>query len=190
VPSLLITTSRRPSNRVRSFVRDLMTVLPDSERFNRGGMSFDELTARIRQSGARAALIVGTSRGNPKQIQFVFPAGHSALSILIESAVLRREVLRSGGPRISGLHGITVNSSPTDNARDVAGMVADLLEMPLHEFQKVDPVGEGGLNRAIIRFQDVAGDKLIWTHYHAYDGTEIGPRMRIFSVRRSPNHES
>ena len=189
MPSLLITTSRRPSNRVRTFVRDLMTILPDSERFNRGGMSLEELTARIGQSGARAALIVGTSRGNPQQIQFVFPAGHSALSILIESAVLRREILPSGGPRINGVFGITVNPSPTDNAQDVAGMVAELLELPLLVSQKVDPVGEGGLNRAIIRFQDVVGGKLIWTHYHAYDGTEIGPRIRIFSVRRNPNHE-
>jgi len=167
-----------------------MTVLPGSERFNRGGMSLNELSARIRQSDARAALIVGASRGNPQQIQFVVPTGHPLLSILIESVVLRREVLPSGGPRINGIYGITVNSSPTDKASDVAEMVAEVLEMPLHESEKVDLAGEAGLNRVIVRFQDVAGDKLIWTHYHAYDGTEIGPRMRIFSVRRSPNDES
>ena len=65
MPSLLITTSRRTSNRVRSFSRDLWSVLPGTERFNRGGMGLTELVSRIHNSGAQAALVISIWRGNP-----------------------------------------------------------------------------------------------------------------------------
>ena len=47
MPSVLITTSRKTSNRVRTFVRDLWATIPDSERFNRGGLGLKELAARM-----------------------------------------------------------------------------------------------------------------------------------------------
>lgn len=189
MPSILITTSRRTSGRVRSFTHDLMTVLPNSERFNRGGMSHAELVARTKQSGARALIIVTSSRGNPRELEILSPAGDTILSALIESMQLRREVLASQGPRINGLREIVVSSSPGRQTQQIADLMSSLLETPLSRSGKVVQVGGEGANRAIMRFEDLPQDRLIWTCYHASDGVEIGPRVRIFSVRRHLSNE-
>jgi hypothetical protein len=63
------------------------------------------------------------------------------------------------------------------------------LETPLNRSGKVVRVGGEGANRAIMMFEDLPQDRLIWTFYHASDGVEIGPRVRIFSVRRHMSNE-
>jgi hypothetical protein len=68
--------------------------------------------------------------------------------------------------------------------------MSSLLEVPLKLSENVVPVGEKGMNRAIMRFSDLPQGRLIWTHHHAYDGTEIGPRIRVLSVRRLGSDES
>lgn len=189
MPSVLITTSHRTSNRVRSFTRDLMSVLPGSERFNRGGMSLEELAARTKQSGAKALLIVTILRGNPHELQVLSASGTTVLSALIESAQLRREVLPSRGPRINGLSEIVIGSPCSTQAQQIGETMSSLLDAPLMAPGSVGPIGEKGINRAIMEFHDLPQGRLIWTHYHAYDGMEIGPRIRIFSIRRPVPYE-
>ncbi len=188
MPSVLITTSRRTSNRVRSFTRDLMSVFPNSERFNRGGMSLEELIARTKQSGAKAVLIVSISKGNPHELSIISATGDTMLSALIDSVQLRREIHPSQAPRINDILEIEVGDSPSAQARQISEMMSSLMEVPLKASGSVAPLGEQGVNLAIMRFVDISQGRLIWTYHHAYDGIEIGPRIRVFSVRRiTPN---
>jgi len=167
-----------------------MSVLPNSERFNRGGMSSGELVARINQSGAKAVLMVTILKGNPHELRIISGEGTIQLSVLLESVQLRREIQPSQGPRINGLLEIVIGSSPSVQTKQVAEMMSSLLEVPLKVSENVVPVGEQGVNRAIMRFVDLPQGRLIWTHHHAYDGVEIGPRIRVLSVRRLVSNES
>ena len=182
MPSILITTSRRTSNRVRSFVRDLWTVLPGTERFNRGGMSIAELSSRIKQSKASAAIVVSLYKGNPRSLQILSPDGEQLMEVRMEMAKLRREVTSLRNPKMHTIHSITVQSGAGEQTRAIAEMLSKLLDTPIAESTVIVAVGSEGMNKVGVWLQDLPNGKTLWTYYHAKDGLEIGPRMRITSV--------
>ncbi len=68
---LLVTTSREPSRRVRSFTKDLCASLPHSVRVVRGKATYAELAARASSLGAYGVLVVLERRGNPSALLFM-----------------------------------------------------------------------------------------------------------------------
>ncbi len=184
--SVLITTSRRTSNRIRSFIRDLSVVLPDSERFNRGGTSRSELVARIKSSGARAALVVTMYKGNPGRIHVVMPSGEDRFIIYLEAAVLRREVCRGLKQEVSGLSALAVKYGSSGMTQRLGELVGTLLDWPAVRSERV-PVDPGAPAGAVVMwFQDLRGERTLWTHYSARDGTEVGPRIRVRAISGPP----
>lgn len=187
LPSLLITTSRKTSNRVRSFARDLWIVLPNTERFNRGGQGLSEIAARVKQTGAHAALIISMWKGNPSILSFTSSAEEELASIKVEMAMLRREV-NTTKKRINGVTGIFVESSSSDKTRALGEMLASFLDLELVEVSHLDTTTQKP-GWSLIWLQDAPSGKILWTHYHTTDGTEIGPRIRVTSLRRGENDE-
>ena len=187
LPSLLITTSRKTSNRVRSFARDLWIVLPNTERFNRGGQGLSEIAARVRQTGAHAALIISMWKGNPSILSFTSSAEEELASIKVEMAMLRREV-NTTKKRINGVIGIFVESNSSDKTRALGEMLASFLDLELVEVSHLDTTTQKP-GWSLIWLQDAPSGKILWTHYYTTDGTEIGPRIRVTSLRRGENDE-
>jgi U3 small nucleolar ribonucleoprotein protein IMP4 len=66
----LITTSRRPSRRTRSFLKEFSLILPGSYRVNRGKFSFRGLLAEALVHNCRGIIIINTYKGNPGSIDF------------------------------------------------------------------------------------------------------------------------
>ncbi|TFG33669.1 hypothetical protein EU527_07220 [Candidatus Thorarchaeota archaeon] len=189
MPSLLITTSRRTSNRVRTFARDLWSVLPGSERFNRGSMSVEELISRIRQSGAKGALIISIWKGNPRELTLLSPQGDEILKIRIDSALLRRETNQTFKGRLDGIESICVKSGSSSKVVKIAEDFASILDLSIQEHQ--NPIElETETNKVALWFDDVSGGKILWTHYATRDVIEIGPRIRISTVWRGTENES
>ncbi len=143
-----------------------------------------ELVARIRQSGAKMALVVSIWKGNPRILQFVSPTGENLLTLKIESTALRREISSSKGLRISSVRTVTVGKDSSDVAKQFAGFIAALLDHRVVESDGPTSVGRGGSNMVEIRIEDLGGGKILWTHYHTLNAQEIGPRIRIVEIRR------
>lgn len=61
----LLTTSREPSPRTRSLIKDISSLSANIVRLNRGKMTFKELLSRAFSVGAKTLVIVGEMRGNP-----------------------------------------------------------------------------------------------------------------------------
>ena len=187
LPRLLITTSRKTSNRVRTFARDLWTVLPNTNRFNRGGQGLSEIAARVRLSGAHAALIISMWKGNPSILSFTSPTEEELASIKVEMAMLRREVSTSK-KRINGVAGVFVESNSSDKTRSLGDLLAFFLDLELVEVPLLDTTTQEP-GQSVIWLQDTTSGKILWTHYHSTDGSEIGPRIRVTSLRRGENNE-
>jgi len=66
----LLTTSRKPSQRTRSFTRDLVRVIPWSFHFTRGTCSLSDLADELSSLGINRMLIVHEKKGNPSLIKF------------------------------------------------------------------------------------------------------------------------
>lgn len=184
LPSLLITTSRKTSNRVRSFARDLWTVLPSTERFNRGGMGLAELASRVGRSGANAAMVISMWKGNPSLLIFTTSTGDEAATIKMESAKLKREVNPIKNTRIVGTAGVFLKSDSSDKAKELGEVLSTFLNVDLFEADSIETV-EVEKNYSLIWLEDLSSGKILWTHYLSRDGIEIGPRIRVTSVRRN-----
>jgi U3 small nucleolar ribonucleoprotein protein IMP4 len=85
----LVTTSKRPSKRVRSFVKDLAQIF-SYERIVRGKKSSQELRNILMEKGGEGILIVDTKKGNPSRIRVIKNNG-STYQILLKGARLLRE---------------------------------------------------------------------------------------------------
>ncbi len=183
MPSILITTSRKTSNRVRSFIRDLSVVLPDSFRFNRGGMSQSEIVSRIQQTSANAALIVTLSKGNPGSILVLQSDGTQQAEIILESAALRREVEVSSRIRVDMLDSVLYDSESSNRTRNLAVIIASLMDVEPRPAESADYSCRESPNGVRIWFQDLPNERILWTHYSSGNAVEIGPRIRVKSVR-------
>ncbi len=96
---ILITTSRRPSPRTRSFIKDLVGILPNSLKVNRGHLTMEELAILALSKGCDRLVIVGENRGNPSLLRvYKLERGgifKNIVSIKVRGLALSREIKRS-----------------------------------------------------------------------------------------------
>jgi rRNA maturation protein Rpf1 len=144
-------------------------------------MGLGELASRILQAGARAAIVISMWRGNPGDLSFIDSGGSELALIRVESALLRRETLTSGKPKVTSLLSISVRTDSSDSVKSLASLLQSLLDLPVEYHSEPSTVGVAG--QCQLWLESTPSGKIIWTHYHALDGTEIGPRIRIKEVR-------
>jgi U3 small nucleolar ribonucleoprotein protein IMP4 len=98
---LLVTTSREPSRRTRSFVKDLVPAIPHAVRVNRGKATYSELAVRATSLGAYGVLIVLERKGNPSALLYAEPEGlqlRKLFLLKISGVSLLREIPSSQHP--------------------------------------------------------------------------------------------
>ncbi|MFW9844671.1 MAG: hypothetical protein ACFFEV_08850, partial [Candidatus Thorarchaeota archaeon] len=147
-----------------------------------GGMGLTELASRIRQSGAQAALIISIWKGNPGEITLLSSQAKELLKLRLESALLRREIDTSNKGRVGTIEGVGVKIGSSSHVWDLARRFAEMMSLNIEELS--DPAErQTEKNRALLWFEDAPSGKILWTHYNTKDLAEIGPRIRVSSVR-------
>jgi U3 small nucleolar ribonucleoprotein protein IMP4 len=89
---LLITTSRRPTRRTRTLIKELSRVIPGSIKMNRGKMSFDDLKELMIKKGITRLLLIDTRKGNPSRLNFMVLSSKGLkrkLIIIIDGVILQ-----------------------------------------------------------------------------------------------------
>ncbi len=98
---VLVTTSRNPSRRTRSFVKDLTSVVKDVIRINRGKKTFDDLLNIARIYESRGVVIVLERRGNPSALSYYVNNDGELVRVMViklASIKLLREVKEAQRP--------------------------------------------------------------------------------------------
>lgn len=151
-------------------------------------MGLTELISRIRQSGAQAALIISIWRGNPGELTIISSQGDEIIKLRLESALLRREIDPSNKGKVGVLEGVGVKIGSNERVWNLARDFATLLSLNIKEYSDI---AESRTNkkRVLLWFEDAPSEKILWTHYNTNDLTEIGPRIRVNSVRRLSDNE-
>jgi len=85
---ILITSSRRPSRRTRTFLKDL-ALLFNAYRFNRGKSSISDLLSKLKDD--EKLIIIDTKKGNPSRIRVYFKNGIMK-NYIIRKVKLFREI--------------------------------------------------------------------------------------------------
>jgi len=92
---ILLTTSRRPTQRIRTFCRDLVSSFPDITRVNRGKMSIDAVAEKAMELNCDHVVVIGRWHGAPGKIGlYKISLGLAAVSplMIIQNIRLRREL--------------------------------------------------------------------------------------------------
>ncbi|MEM1675804.1 MAG: hypothetical protein QXX35_02185 [Desulfurococcaceae archaeon] len=129
---LLITTSRKPNQRTRSFAKDLASVLPDAFKINRGKKTLLELGLECFRHRSNYLFIIGERKGNPSIIRIYrldkkaeYPLLKQILIFKISSVKLSREIHSS---RVYGIDYMWINYDKclTDNCFHIADLFIDI----------------------------------------------------------------
>jgi hypothetical protein len=127
---IVIGTTRKPTQRIRSFIKELNRVLPNSTRLTRGKQGFNEFCDIAHDLGATRILLVGAFHGNPGRLGFLRFLGESwgfqPPTIIIKSTRLLREYHVDSPQKIKKLY--VVPDTPRDNNK--AEMLAYALGLP------------------------------------------------------------
>jgi len=169
---LVITTSRRPTQRIREFCRDLQRVIPNSIRMNRGKLSMDGLRAKASELGADSVLIVEREKGGPGRITLM-KSDTSGLwshtSVLALSHIRTRREFESKG-RGQKIGAIVAAPSLNSRGRDLVTEISDFLGLSVVEsFSKlrcvIDAYPHNGEVEFVVRIYP--------------EGKEVGPSFTI-----------
>lgn len=92
---IVIGSTRKPTQRVRSFIKELDRAIPQTTRLTRGKQSLADFCEDARDIGASRILLVGAFHGNPGRLGFLHFVQDSWLfnppTILLKSVRLLRE---------------------------------------------------------------------------------------------------
>ena len=167
---VIVTTSRRPNNRVRSLVKELCLTLPKAVKLNRGHLSMGELAREAMILGAERVLIVSSRKGNPGIIRIYSVEPKEALlrnivSFKVKGVSLAREAGRGypgGKPR-----GVYVSTDRTLTSREFG----EALRIGLGASAAPEP----GFLEARVR---KAGRSTVLLSFR-YDNRPVGPRLLL-----------
>ncbi len=97
---IVVTTSRSPSQRTRSFVKELVAVIPGAHRFTRGKYTISELGYVASRIGAGYVWVVYEKRGNPSAIKVY------SVDVLSPSMLLEHRLVLLHGVSLSRERGV------------------------------------------------------------------------------------
>ena len=172
---VLLTTSRRPTRRIRTFCRDLASSIPNTTRINRGKLSLEGVAEEAASRDLDKVIIIDRWKGGPGRIR-LFMVTEEGLEevpprIYIRGIKLQREF---GIRRRYRIRSLIIRG--LNNKSDVARLskaLSDFLNIPC-----------GGL-KSIERYQAemrIDLDELMRIRISFFllpDMAEIGPRITI-----------
>lgn len=129
---ILLTTSRRPTDALRTFCRDLANGIPDVVRVNRGKMSLDGVAEKALEINANKVVVVDRWREGIGKISFfnVKSNGLTALPpILLLSNIIHRRDFGQKGRSIASV--ITVNTNDWSKIKQTANSFSEFFSLPI-----------------------------------------------------------
>ena len=173
---ILLTTSRRPTGRIRTFCRDLANSIPDSVRVNRGKMSLDGVAEKAIEVEADKVVVVDRGQGGPGRIN-LYRLGSSGLDfvpplMLIKEIRLRREfsnVKKRGQSSV-----ITFAPENLSALENIAGQFSQFFVLPVYS---LDDAVEKHIAAMHLSFDRSGCLQLTFKRLQRM--VEIGPRITL-----------
>ena len=174
-PRVIVTTSRAPSPRTRSFVKDLVSVTPGSVKVNRGHLTLEELAVLAMERGADRVVIVGERRGNPSIIRIYAPRGRppklvNIVTFIVKGVSLSRE---AGRPQPSNPQNLYV-----DPRHESVYDFSDAFIKAFHARLLIGSRKPGGRD-VVARISPLDPDSGTALVEYEQGGRPVGPRIKV-----------
>lgn len=180
---ILLTTSHRPTRRVRSLCNDLACLIPGLIKVNRGKMSLLEVAERTLQLGANKFIVIDRWMGGPGRIR-LFKITNGGFEekpprIYISGVKLRRE-FRKLSERVKeriNLLFLEVNEIIDQRIEKFSTELSEFLELPMLKS------GIEALNYEACMRVSIGEDCWAYISFFLLPGNvEVGPRIKISHV--------
>ena len=175
---IIITTSRRPTRRIRTFCNDLARCIPNSMRINRGKLSREGLAEKAYELEADRVIIVDRWKGGPGKIE-LFNVRETLIGvpplIYIRGIKLQREMGFPKSRRFSSM-AITANyTSQDEEIPKLMDALSNFLQVstakPNEEVEKKYQV--------LMSIGRDAMERIRVTFFKLPENREIGPRITV-----------
>lgn len=173
---ILLTTSRRPTGRIRALCRDLANSIPDIMRINRGKMSQDRIAEKAIELEAHHIMTVDCWHGGLGKINF-FQASSTGLKpipplLLLSGIRLRREFEK--GTRLTKSSVITMEPKASPEMKKMAENLSKYFRFPIQPFY------EASENHRVSMHLSLDNSKHIQITFLLLERiVEIGPRITL-----------
>ncbi|NHK32468.1 MAG: hypothetical protein FK730_14030 [Asgard group archaeon] len=178
----VITTSRKPSQRTRSFIRDMVRVIPWSFHFTRGSCSLNDLAEEMMILGINRLIIINEKKGNPSLVKF-FKLDKEKLAerdyrVRLRGISLARELKRGRSKFTSESKLKVINKSQSDFGEQLYTMLSIFFN-----FERMRELPNDETMKGIaINFSDSI-EKMITLDFQQIETKEmIGPRITVTDV--------
>ena len=176
---ILLTTSRRPTRKIRTLCHDLARSVPNVVRINRGKLSLDGIAERALELNADRVIVVDRWKGGPGKIKLfrVEPAGLTSVSPLVYFAGIRLQ--REFGAEAKAVRLLAVTTAPESSPEitKFAENLSNFLDFPLASIEKA--VSDYKASMHVIHN---ASGRIQITFMLLPQMIEIGPRITISRV--------
>ncbi|MBS7616660.1 hypothetical protein KEJ45_05635 [Candidatus Bathyarchaeota archaeon] len=188
---ILLTTSRRPTQGIRTFCRDLSQTIPNVLRMNRGKLSLDGLAEKATELNAAKVAVIDCWKSGPGKIE-LYTLSENCLKpfpplIYLKSVKLRREFpqTRQHERKIKSLAIEGTAQSQTAEVKKLEKALSEFFEIPLllreETYTKYN---------ALMRLKTESPEGLIITFETIPEMIEIGPRIKVSHLIWDLTHES
>ena len=177
--NMLVTTSREPTDKIRTFCNDIAHAIPNVIRVNRGKLSLDGVAEKALKLNADRAVIIDRWKEGFAVIRF-YRIGDSGLTLsppLIDVASVRfRRDFETGVKRVKSL-AIVMPLEVSSEAKRLAQSMGKFFDIPV--FIGQDKVS--GFSAAM-RISSNAPNRVQVTFVLVPTLVEIGPRISVSKV--------
>jgi U3 small nucleolar ribonucleoprotein protein IMP4 len=171
-----MTTSRRPTGRIRAFCRDFANSIPDFVRVNRGKMSMDGVAEKAIELEANRVALVERWHGGPGKINFFMISSNGLKSVpplmLLSGIRLRREF--GEGTRRARSSVITVEPKTSPELEQLTGCLSQFFGLPVISLDEASEC-----HRASMHFSFDSSLRTQITFMLLERMVEIGPRATL-----------
>lgn len=174
------TTSRSPAKKTRSFIHDIVGIVPYSSRFSRGSATLTYSINSMKNKGFETAVIVNSVKGNPNFMRIfdlISEPKELPYAIKIRGLTLSREYLKSkkgSRPHFAVLISSLANTIEEEAIRRVFGVsIVDVENLKNKDY--------------VTLYADYLDkdEGLIFLEFLDNKNLQVGPRMKIRVVPRS-----
>lgn len=179
---ILLTTSRRPTSRIRTFCRDLARSIPRVVRVNRGKLNLDGIAEKALEFDADRVMIVDQWKGEPGKIG-LFRAGPEGLTpvpplIHVASVKLQREF----GAKVKPARSLIITTTPEEShdVLKIADSLSNFLGIPRSSMEEA--VSKNQVSMLVMHVSSNALHRTHVTFMLLPEMIEVGPRITISYV--------
>ncbi|MBR9707648.1 MAG: hypothetical protein GOV15_04395 [Candidatus Diapherotrites archaeon] len=169
---VLLTTSRKPSNRTRTFSKEFSRFLPDGVYVSRGKLSIEGVIEKARDLGKQRVAVIFERFGNPSKILFISVTEDSwdrLSTLLLRGVSLSRESVNK--KRFSD----QVFDLSLRGPKELRSTVVDL-------FGKESFTRDSDMFLVIKPSKGPSGEGKTSTWTFEFNGVEAGPRLNVSKI--------